>query len=502
MNNNINNIVIDASSGDVAVKSMIKNIMPNLSEGGILKTVHRVLGDYNGPKMSTRLMNGRLACAATLELCYEILDKMSGPPWRKWREESGNAFKEALCERVESVRSSSQTEQFQLQSPPQPQPPQKVGITTAVLQKALRSININGSVRIDDGCGKESIIDTTRLVCRGAYSAYAAQMFTRVLEEERNDGGSSFMRGEQTPTPIADRVDYIRINGHGKVTPVSDSKTIVEIIWLLPSGSAKEFRRQSAETICRVLGGDISLCGEIEQRCARLQSTEEGRAYQSFVTDQGPAKKQRAAMPAWFEYATAEEKRAYISIEATTSIVLAKKALVLRDVDVFETCKEKLNSVGQFDEGDEIEFADRIKDIQRRAKRVDNMITAAPAVDTSPISVCAAMPVDDTIDPETGEKAGQTGKVVKRLPSVRGPETSICVEAGKMGSSVGEKAGQTGKVVKRLYSERYGQEAGRKIPKRSTTFRGKPFSGKTYYARDSDLIQRAIRIVCAPAATP
>ncbi|AAK14625.1 unnamed protein product [Ectocarpus sp. 4 AP-2014] len=498
MNNNINNIVIDASSGDVAVKSMIKNIMPNLSESGILKTVHRVLGDYNGPKMSTRLMNGRLACAATLELCFDILDKMTGPPWRKWREESGNAFKKALRERVESVRSSSQTEQLQLQPPPQPQPPTQVGIKTAVLQNALRSININGSVRIDDGLGKASIIDTTRLVCPGASSAYAAQMFTRVLEKERDDGGNSFMQDAQHPTPIADRVDYIRINGHGNVTPVSDAKTIVEIIWLLPSGAAKEFRRQSAETICRVLGGDISLCGEIEQRCARLRSTEEGRAYQSFVTDQGPAKKQRAAMPAWFEYATAEEKRAYISIEATTSIVLAKKALVLGEIDVFKTCKEELKSVGQFDQRDEIEFADRIKDVQRRATRVDNMITAAPTVDTSPVSVCVAMPVDDTIDPETGLLTATP----KCSPSVRGPETSICVEAGKMGISVGEKAGQVGKVVKRLYSERYGQEAGRNIPKRSTTFRGKPFSENTYYARDSDLIQRGIRIVCAPAATP
>lgn len=28
----------------------------------------------------------------------------------------------------------------------------------------------------------------------------------------------------------------------------------------------------------------MSLCQEIEQRCSRLQSTEEGRAYQQFMT--------------------------------------------------------------------------------------------------------------------------------------------------------------------------------------------------------------------------
>lgn len=101
--------------------------------------------------------------------------------------------------------------------------------------------------------------------------------------------------------PIAERVPYVKIN--------------VEIIWLLPSGAAKEFRRQPAQTICRVLGGDVSLCDEIEQLCARLQSTEESRAYQSFLMDQPPAKKHRSE-PFWFEHGPDEERKAYVSIEA------------------------------------------------------------------------------------------------------------------------------------------------------------------------------------------
>ncbi len=48
---------------------------------------------------------------------------------------------------------------------------------------------------------------------------------------------------------LAERVHYIKINGTGHVTPVADAKTIVEIIWLLPTRAAQEFRRQSAETI-------------------------------------------------------------------------------------------------------------------------------------------------------------------------------------------------------------------------------------------------------------
>jgi hypothetical protein len=152
-----------------------------------------------------------------------------------------------------------------------------------------------------------------------------------------------------------------------------------------------------------------------------------------------------------------------------------------------------LQAAGQFAARDQIEYGDRIKDVQRRASRSDNMLAAAP-VDSSAMSV--ARPVDDSIDPETGLLIATP----KCSESVRGTETSICLEAAKIGIQVGEKAGQVGKTVKRLYTERYGVEAGRNIPKRHTTFRGKPFPENSYWCRDSDLIQEAIRIVCVPAA--
>ncbi|CAM9699625.1 unnamed protein product, partial [Ectocarpus sp. 12 AP-2014] len=95
-----------------------------------------------------------------------------------------------------------------------------------------------------------------------------------------------------------------------------------------------------------------------------------------------------------------------------------------------------------------------------------------------------ATPVDDSIDPETGLLIATP----KCSESVRGPETSICLKAAKNGVQVGEKAGQVGETVKRLYSERYGVEAGRNIPKRHTTFRAKPFPENSYWARDADMI--------------
>ncbi|CAB1097489.1 unnamed protein product [Ectocarpus sp. CCAP 1310/34] len=182
---------------------------------------------------------------------------------------------------------------------------------TARLEKALRTVGIHGSVRIDENTGKGSIIDVNRMLCPEASAEYAAKMLTRVLEKEKRDGMERPGQNAQSTIPLSERIEYVRINDKGPVTPICDASTLVEIIWLLPSNAAKEFRRQSAQTITRVLGGDTSLCDEIEQRCDRLQSTEEGRAYQGFLLDQGPAKKQRSEEPFWFEYASDEEKRAF-----------------------------------------------------------------------------------------------------------------------------------------------------------------------------------------------
>ena len=479
----MDNIVIDASTGDVVVKTMIKHIMPGMHDSSVLKAVHRALKDYAGPKMSSRLIHGRNTSVANLGLCYDILDKMTGHNWTMWRQQSGQAFKQALRERVQQARSP-----VQMHEPP----PLRQQVATevaqvetkaSVLQKALRSVNINGSVRIDEQCGEASAIDVIKMLCPEKTTDYAKTTLSRVIAKDHGE-----QPGGVQDVPLAERVHYIKINGKGHETPVCDAKTIVEIIWLLPARAAKEFRRQSAETICRVLGGDVTLCDEIEQRCAHLQSTEKSRAYQNFVLDQGPAKKQRSEPPFWFEHASGEEKRAFVA-------VMAKKAMALEEMDMHETCQQKLESLGHFAPRDKIEFADRIKDIQRRASRA---IASAPADNADNAAISVARPVDDSIDPETGLLIATP----KCSESVRGPETSICLEAAKMGIKVGEKAGRVGKVVKGLYAERYGDEAGRNIPKRNTTFRGKPFPENSYWERDSDLIQLAIQGVCVPAATP
>jgi len=181
-----------------------------------------------------------------------------------------------------------------------------------------------------------------------------------------------------------------------------------------------------------------------------------------------------------------DEKKAYASLEA-------KKSMALTEIDIYKTCRDELRYVNQFAHRDEIEFGDRIKDVQRRVR--SKMLTTGTADNST---ICVARPVDNSIDKSTGKLIAKR----KCSGSVRGPETSICNEAAKMGLNVREKAGQVGKVLKRFYSDRYVVEASLNIPKRHTIFKGKPFEERTYYERDADLIQQAIRVACGQPLKP
>ncbi len=67
----------------------------------------------------------------------------------------------------------------------------------------------------------------------------------------------------------------LRIDGKGRETPVADAATLVEIAWLLPGKKAASFRRTGAESVCRMLGGDLSLVDEIQRRHAQVAGTTE-----------------------------------------------------------------------------------------------------------------------------------------------------------------------------------------------------------------------------------
>lgn len=107
------------------------------------------------------------------------------------------------------------------------------------------------SIRIDDKTKMASVVDVIRMV-NGSERSDALKSLTRLLAINR------------ATRPM--NCPKIKINGSGRETPVADATTLVEIIWELPGKAAKEFRRGSAHYVCRMLGADLTLAREIEQR--------------------------------------------------------------------------------------------------------------------------------------------------------------------------------------------------------------------------------------------
>ena len=111
----------------------------------------------------------------------------------------------------------------------------------------------NSSIRVDTATKKGSVIDVARMVL-GCTSSVANTYLGRLkAEASKLDTESSH--------PL-DRCTQLRINGKGKLTPVADAKTLIEIIFLLPGQKASGFRRKGAKYVCRVVGGDMSLVTE------------------------------------------------------------------------------------------------------------------------------------------------------------------------------------------------------------------------------------------------
>jgi hypothetical protein len=70
-------------------------------------------------------------------------------------------------------------------------------------------------------------------------------------------------------------VDF-KFPGQGqRPTPVATVMTLCEIAWLLPGLNAAIFRKEGAATLCRALGGDLTLIDEIKARHGEIAGGEE-----------------------------------------------------------------------------------------------------------------------------------------------------------------------------------------------------------------------------------
>lgn len=345
-------------------------------------------------------------------------------------------------------------------------------------------------MRIDEASGKASVIDVIKILSPGLTTHGASQMLIRLLEKEDATDPRVVLINEDNPNPnsIAPRIQYVQINGKGRSTPVTDAKTIVEIIWLLPASAAKSFKRESAQVICKVMGGDVSLCAEIEARCDRLQSTPQGQAFQDFVlsgnnTPEEPQAKRTRLGPPIMQLASEEEYAMYVQVGLKQEMVNSEVSLVMSLKDAFE-------QIRPLEPRDRIELCDRLTEIQQRAFRSleEKVSPVLPAIVNCETST-APTSTNQQQDPGHDIPTPQCSR------GVRGEEISISMIASEMGVSVRGRGGLVGKKLKALYAERYGESAANNIPKRPVIYAGRPYHEHCYWRRDKDLVERAVRAV-------
>lgn len=124
---------------------------------------------------------------------------------------------------------------------------------------SITAANLTDGIRVDQATQKGSVYDVISVVTRKR-GASIVQMFSRIKTHY--------------PENIT-KCDKLRINGKGRETPVADAATLVEIAWLCPGKAVVQFRRKGAESVCRMLGGDLTLVDEIQRRHAQVAGTAE-----------------------------------------------------------------------------------------------------------------------------------------------------------------------------------------------------------------------------------
>jgi hypothetical protein len=315
------------------------------------------------------------------------------------------------------------------------------------------------------------------MIIPGIESRHAGQVFTRLC--------TSY------PEMVTDS-DLIKINGVGHETPVADAKTLVEIVWLCPSRAAREFRRKSAQTICRVLGGDLTIINEIEQRHNQLNGSEEGRAVQNFLLPESREQTQQIQqIPMELKIASEEQKHDYVQHWLNEK----KRKFELESQDMQMNIDKKRMENELYQKEKQLSFIDRGYQLLERinpdqrdrivhSDLVRNFIQNSINTQANTLVIANPIPDDDPSIPTHDSRCH---------PIHRGQEISLHTVASEMGIRIKYgNEGKIGKAMKRLYSERYGIEASCNIPKRNVPFNGQVFPANTYWSRDSDLMKNAI----------
>jgi hypothetical protein len=129
------------------------------------------------------------------------------------------------------------------------------------------------NIRVDRVTQKGSVYDVVMAVS----GCWVTQTYTRLCRQHPEFSST-------------EKVQRICINGCGRLAPMVNVLTLIEIAYVLPGKAATTFRRSLAAIVCRMLGGDLTILAEVERRHTQMASTSEG-AFLSGTMDQHAATK-------------------------------------------------------------------------------------------------------------------------------------------------------------------------------------------------------------------
>jgi hypothetical protein len=228
-------------------------------------------------------------------------------------------------------------------------------------------------IRFDRQTKRGSVLDVVQLVTKCSQVS-ASRVFQRLSEHH--------------PDLLASRVHF-KFPGQGqRPTPVATVMTLCEIAWLLPGKNAAVFRREGASTLCRALGGDLTLIEEIRARHGDIGAEEQAILLEGTGVSVQEANGEVHQLELAERQLALAERRMKLALDSK----LAEHTLLLGSLDVSERLKIFAN--GETDARFRMALLDASKNVvllsvpgSGGTLAITGFTTTTGTDDTKPISV-------------------------------------------------------------------------------------------------------------------
>jgi len=333
----------------------------------------------------------------------------------------------------------------------------------------------NVKIRVDKKTQKASVIDVIKLVT-GQNNDAASTIFKRLSNDVRTN------------------CSKLRINGKGRETPVADAPTLVSLIWELPGKAARAFRRQSAHWVCRILGGDLRLAQEIEQRY--VQTSQEAKSF--FLQNAQPGPSQNVEFERRLKQRQMELDMQRKEQEFKSEMEERNIASRQRQEKMKLENEERRLVLRQRQEKIKLENEERRMVLRQRQEDFDNQTLASMKRSIEVLNmddrdriwfkdlvrICQKRKADQML--------GRIGKAAEEKPV---QFISIPLVAAQMGVRPNGKESLNGRRMVKLWREKYDKGRKEQPPKRVSLYQGREILANSYTEEDTDIMQQAIREV-------